>query len=75
MSFAALPRDIYAFTELEMLAVLGRRWVEGCPKKGHTKPYYEMPCRPIHWILREFILEREVEKSTVREMKERVGRK
>jgi len=47
----------------------------GCPKKGHTKQYYEMPCRPTRLIRRGFILEREAERSMDREMKERAGRK
>jgi hypothetical protein len=75
MSFAAPQRAIYEFTAPEMRAVLGRPSTGGCPKKGHTKRYYEMPCPQIPLIRRGFILEREAEKSTDREMKERAGRK
>src|SRR5260370_25359465 len=75
MSFAALRRAIYAFTAREMRAVLGRPSTGGCPKKGHTKLYYEMPCRPIRLIQRGFISEREAERSTDRKMKGRAGRK
>src|SRR6266436_3305402 len=75
MSFAALRRAIYEFTVPEMQAVPGRPSTGGCPKKGHTKRYYEMPCRQIPLIRRGFILEREAERSTDREMKERAGRK
>jgi hypothetical protein len=75
MSFAAPQRAICEFTVPEMRAVPERPSTVGCPKKGHTKLYYEMPCRPIPLIRREFILEREAERSTDREMKERAGRK
>src|SRR5260370_6837138 len=75
MSFAAPQRAICEFTEPEMRAVPGRPSTGGCPKKGHTKRYYEMPCRQIPLIRRGFILEHEAEKSTDREMKERAGRK
>src|SRR6266576_185985 len=75
MSFAALRRAVYAFTAREMRVVPGRPRAEGCPKKGHTKQYYEMPCRPTRLIRRGFILEPGAESSTDREMKERAGRK
>src|SRR6266403_5045086 len=75
MSFAALQRVIYEFTVPEMRAVPGTPWTGGCPKKVLTKQYYGMPCRQIPLIPRGFILEREAERSTDREMKERAGRK
>src|SRR4030088_997936 len=74
MSFAAPQRAVYVFTVPEMRAVPGRPSSEGCPKKGHTKRYYEMPYRQIPLIRRGFILEREPERSTDRETKERAGR-
>src|SRR6266851_2838492 len=75
MSFAAPQRAIYEFTVPEMQAVPGRPSTGGCRKKGHTKRYYGMPCRQIPLTRRAFILEREAERSTDREMKERAGRK
>src|ERR1700730_5339790 len=75
MSFAAPQRDIYEFTAPEMRAAPGRPSTGGCPRKGHTKRYYGMPCRQIPLIPRGFILEREAERSTGREMMERAGRK
>src|ERR1700694_1839040 len=75
MSFAAPQRTSYEFTVPEMRGGPGRPWTGGCPKRGHTKRYYEMPCRRIPLIRRGFILEREAERSTDREMKERAGRK
>ena len=75
MTFDAPQRAIYEFTVPEMRAVPGRPSTGGCPKEGHTKRYYEMPFRQIPLIRRGFILEREAERSTDREMKERAGRK
>src|ERR1700680_2546266 len=73
-SLAAPQRAAYGFTVPEMGAVPGRPSGRGCPKEGHTKRYYEMPCRQIPLIRRGFILEREAERSTDRETKERAGR-
>src|SRR6267143_3789264 len=75
MSFAAPQRAIYEFTEPEMRAVPGTPSTGGCPKKGHTKRYCGTPCPQIPLIRQGFILEREAEKSTDREMKERAGRR
>src|SRR6266851_2060832 len=75
MSFVAPQMAICGFTVPEMRAVPGRPSTGGCRKKGHTKRYYGMPCRQIPFIRRGFILEREAERSTDREMKERAGRK
>src|SRR5260370_34685121 len=75
MSLGAPPRAVYESTVPEMRAVPGRPSSGGCLKNGHTKRYYEMLCRQIPLIRRGFILEREVERSTDRETKERNGRK
>src|SRR2546428_13725142 len=65
MSFAAPQTAIYEFTVPEMRAVPGRPSTGGCPKKGHTKRYYGMPCRQIPLIRRGFILVREVDASLI----------